>query len=70
VAGRFGQLHAEGTLAALAADFPDVLRSGLVTILADRLQVRGNCNHEEVTCQPTLRQVAVLDGGRMRREAP
>jgi hypothetical protein len=40
VAGRLGRLHADGTLAALAADFPDVLHSGLVTILADRLQVR------------------------------
>jgi hypothetical protein len=57
-AGRFGRLHADGTLAALAADFPDVLHSGLATILADRLQVRRNSPHEEVTWQPTLRQVA------------
>lgn len=55
VARRFGQLHAEGTLAALAADFPDVLHSGLATLLGDRLQARRNCVHGEVTWQPTLR---------------
>ena len=58
VAGRFGRLHADGTLAALAADFPDVLHSGLATILADRLQVHMNYIHEEVTWQPILPQVA------------
>lgn len=39
VARRLGQLHSDGTLAALAADFPDLLHPGLAAILTDRLQV-------------------------------
>ena len=60
VAGRFGQLHAEGTLAALAADFLDVLHSGLVTILVDRLQVRKTVSYEEGPGSPPCGRLRFL----------
>lgn len=34
------ELHADGSLAALAAEFPDMLHSGLAAIMSDLLQVQ------------------------------